>query len=351
MNPVGVAKQSWLQLLYGAAAHFYLAPVNADPTANLTAWYDELLAGEPYGTSTRNFLRQAQTYKSAIGVPMPSGGPAPTAISAGWTDTLFPVSEAQHYANRWAAAGIQNPLLLMYADIGHGWAQNKAADAQAVNDRAIAFLDAEGLHRGSPQTGVVATATTCPATAPSGPTLTGSSLSGLATGTLTVTGASGQVVTSGGGNPSTAAALNPTNQPFCHPLPAATEPGTASYSQAIGSSPVTLIGAARVQATVSIKGNYPELVARLWDVAPGGTQRQIVAMGVYRPSVNQADGTSTNAVATANVDFQLNPADYTFGAGDTVQLELVGSNAPYFRKSNGSFSITVSDLSARLPTR
>ena len=351
VNPVGVAKQSWLQLLYKTAAQFYLAPPNGDPTANLTGWYRELMAGEPYGASTRSFLRQGQTYKSAIGVPMAAGGPAPTAISAGWNDTLFPVSEAQHYANRWTGTGIQEPLLLMYADIGHGWAQNKPADAQAVNDRAIAFLDAEGLHRGSPQTGLFATATTCPATASSGPTLTGSSLSGLATGSLTVTGASGQVVTSSGGNPSTAAALDPTSQSLCHPLPAATEPGTAAYSQAVGSSPVTLIGAARVQATVSIKGNYPELVARLWDVAPGGTQRQIAAMGVYRPSENQAAGTSTNAVATAKVDFQLNPADYTFGAGDTVQLELVGSNPPYFRKSNGSFSITVSDLSARLPTR
>jgi predicted acyl esterase len=351
IDPVGVPKQSWLQLLYSTAADFYVAPPGADPTANLTDWYHELMAGEPYGSSTRSFLRQAQTYKSAIGVPMPSGGPAPTAISAGWTDTLFPVSEAQHYANRWTAAGAQNPLLLMYADVGHGWAQNKPADSQAINNRAIAFLDAEGLHRGSPKAGLYATPTTCPMTAPSGSTLTGSSLSSLATGSLTVSGgASGQVVTSSGGSPSTAAALSPTNQPLCNPLPSGSEPGTATYSQAVGSSPVTLIGAPRVQASISIKGNYPELVARLWDVSPGGT-RQIVAMGIYRPSANQEAGTSTSAVATANVDFQLNPADYTFAAGDTVQLELVGSNAPYFRKSNGTFSITVSGLSARLPTR
>ena len=350
VDPVGVVKKRWLQILYGTAADSYIAPPGADPTADLTGWYRELMAGEPYGSSTRSFLRQAQTYKSAIGVPLPAGGPAPTAISAGWTDTLFPVSEAQHYVNRWTAAGAQNPLLLMYADIGHGWAQNKPADTQAINNRAIAFLDAEGLHRGSPQTGVYATPTTCPATAPSGTTLTGSSLSSLATGSLTVTGASGQVVTSSGGNPSTAAALNPSNQPFCHALPAAAEPGTASYTQAVGSSPLTLIGAPRVEATISIKGNYPELVARLWDVAPGGT-RQIVAVGVYRPSANQEAGTSTGAVATANADFQLSPADYTFPTGDTVQLELVGSNAPLFRKSNGTFAITVSGLSARLPTR
>lgn len=350
IDPVGVAKQAWLKVLYNTAADFYVAPPGADPTANLTDWYRELMAGEPYGSSTRGFLRQAQTYKSAIGVPLPAGGPAPTAISAGWNDTLFPVSEAQHYVNRWTAAGVQSPLLLMYADIGHGWAHNKPADSQAINDRAIAFLDAEGLHRGSPQTGLYATPTTCPATAPSGTTLTGSSLASLATGSMTVTGASGQVVTSSGGDPSTAAALNPSTKPFCDPLPAVTEPGTASYTQAVGSSPVTLIGAPRVQATISIKGNYPELVARLWDVAPGGT-RQIVAMGVYRPSANQEAGTSTTADATASADFQLNPTDYTFPAGDTVQLELVGSNAPYFRKSNGTFSITVSGLTARLPTR
>ena len=283
----------------------------------------------PTGVSTRSFLRQGQTYKSAIGVPMAAGGPAPTAISAGWNDTLFPVSEAQHYANRWTGTGIQEPLLLMYADIGHGWAQNKPADAQAVNDRAIAFLDAEGLHRGSPQTGLFATATTCPATASSGPTLTGSSLSGLATGSLTVTGASGQVVTSSGGNPSTAAALDPTSQSLCHPLPAATEPGTATYSQAVGRRRSRSSALARVQATVSIKGNYPELVARLWDVArPGGTQRQIAAMGgLDRRQPRRRAPRPTPSPRPRSTSRADPPGRLHLCAGDTVQLELVGSVA------------------------
>ena len=106
-----------------------------------------------------------------------------------------------------------------------------------------------------------------------------------------------------------------------------------------------MLGGVQVTARLRITGNYPELVGRLWDVNPDGT-RQIAAMGVVRPPVNQgvgdqAAGTPATTVATRRSRFELNPNDYTFAPGDTIELELVGSNAPYFRASNGTFQMTV----------
>jgi hypothetical protein len=35
--------------------------------------------------------------------------------------------------------------------------------------------------------------------------------------------------------------------------------------------------------------------------------------------------------------------------GHTVELELVGNNAPFFRASNGTFTISVTNLKATVP--
>jgi predicted acyl esterase len=50
------------------------------------------------------------------------------------------------------------------------------------------------------------------------------------------------------------------------------------------------------------------------------------------------------------VRIDLNPNDYRFAPGDTIELELVGSNAPYFRASNGTFQMAVTGLVAKVPT-
>jgi acetyl esterase/lipase len=350
LDPVGVGKQSWLSLLYAASG--YLAPPGADPQANITAWYREFQAGEPYSAKARRALEIIQRYKSAIGIPMASGGPAPTAIASGWTDSLFPASEAMHYANRLRADGEHTPLLLMLGDIGHGWAQNEPSVTDAMTARGVAFLeDAVQTHR-APPTGVDVTPTVCPGTAAETPTLSGPALSALQSGSVRFTGTTPQVVTSSGGSAATAAALDPSYAgPLCHALPANKEPGTAVYTRPVGTTPTTLLGAPTITADITVTGNYPELVGRLWDVAPGSTSRQIVAMGIFRPSVNQKPGTSSHATATERISFELNPDDYTFAPSHTMELELVGSNAPYFRKSNGTFSVKVHDLQVTLPTR
>jgi pimeloyl-ACP methyl ester carboxylesterase len=349
-SPVGVAKEAWDAVLYAAAnVAGYLAPVGADPQSDLTSWETGITAGEPFTTDDDDAVVDLQRYKSAISIPMAKGGPAPTAIQSGWTDTLFPTNEALHFANALHAAGSKSPLLLIFDDVGHPWAQDKAADVAFNNQTGIGFLNAVVLRHKNPTTGVLVRAQTCPIGAPSGPTVYARSWRALEHGATVLRGAATEEVTSSGGDPSVATALDGVSQPLCANLPAATEPGTATYSIQAGTKGLHILGGVVITAKLSITGDYPELIGRLWDVAPGGSTRQIVEMGAFRPSVNQAPGTSTSATASESISFELPPNDYEIAPGHTLELELVGSNAPFFRKSNGTFTIAVSDLRATVP--
>ncbi|MGC8462952.1 MAG: CocE/NonD family hydrolase [Acidimicrobiales bacterium] len=348
ISPMGVPKLSWDRLLYGVTAEGYLSPPGVDPRSDLTTWEHAITAGGPETATDAYALRELQTYKSAIGIPLPPGGPAPTAILNGWNDTLFPASEALHYAARIRAAHDTTPLLLLFADVGHGWATNQPAVTAADTARGIAFVDAVMRRHATTDTGVVVSPTSC--TGPETAATAGASLAALQHGVLTLTGSDNQVVTSAGGSATTAAQLNPAyaGKSFCDTLPPASAPGTATYQLAVGAQPRTLLGSAVVTATLHVVGNYPELVGRLWDVAPDGS-RQLVSINVYRPSVNQAAGTPTTASATTTMSFALTPNDYTFAAGHTIELQLVGSTAPLFEASGGTFQVTVSGARVTVP--
>jgi predicted acyl esterase len=100
-----------------------------------------------------------------------------------------------------------------------------------------------------------------------------------------------------------------------------------------------LMGLPTVKATIKTLGPFGELVSRLWDVLPSGEQR-LISRGVYRLTENQ----------TGTVTFQLHGNGYEFAKGDTVKLQLLGRDAPYYRASNGAFSVEVSKLTASLPS-
>jgi predicted acyl esterase len=101
----------------------------------------------------------------------------------------------------------------------------------------------------------------------------------------------------------------------------------------------TLMGLPTITASVNTVGQFGELTARLWDVLPDGTQR-LISRGVYRLTDNQ----------TGPLTFQLHGNGYQFAAGDTVKLEVLGRDAPYYRASNGAFTVQVSNLVVKLPT-
>jgi hypothetical protein len=106
----------------------------------------------------------------------------------------------------------------------------------------------------------------------------------------------------------------------------------------------TLMGLPTVKATIKAT-NAPmlpgQIDARLWDVTSGAkpTQR-LITRGVYRLVDSQS----------GSITFQLHGNGYVFPAGDTVELQLLGRDAPYLRASNGEFAVEVTNLTVSLPT-
>ena len=93
-------------------------------------------------------------------------------------------------------------------------------------------------------------------------------------------------------------------------------------------------------ADLSVTGKFAYIAARLLDVNPTTNTETLVARGVYRIDPNAPDGLQL---------FQLHANGWHFAAGHVPKLELLGQDAPYTRPSNGTFSISVSNLQLRLP--
>jgi predicted acyl esterase len=336
-DPIGVEIQSYVSGLFAEGqAGGYVAPPGADPQADLSAWFSVINAGEPYGADAQAIAQQIYTYHQGYGLP---GTPAPILSQSGWTDDLFPPEQSLRIYNAIRSAG--GYVALQVGDLGHSRGSNKVNTDQAFNDQAAAFFDAELRATGTPPPSGTVTAytQTCPATAPGGGPFTAGSWPALHPGTQTFGATAAQTFTSAGGDPNVAAQYDPIagTSDACKAITQETEPNTANYTTT--SPGFTLMGLPTVSATVNTVGPYGEIAARLWDLLPDGTQR-LVSRGVYRLADNQ----------TGQVTFQLHGNGYQFAPGDTIELQLLGRDAPYYRASNGTFTVTVSNLSVTLPT-
>jgi fermentation-respiration switch protein FrsA (DUF1100 family) len=337
LNPIGVEIQSYVSGLYALGQKSgYIAPPGADPQADLTTWYGLINAGEPYGAQAEAIAAQIYAFHQGYGLP---GTPAPMLLQSGWTDDLFPPEQSLRVYNAVRASG--GYAALQFGDLGHSRGSNKTNTDQAFNDQAASFFNAELRGSGTaPASGQVTAYTqTCPQSAPGGGPYTAPSWSALHPGTQTFGSAAAQTITSAGGDPTVAAQFDPIagTSDACKTVTAETEPDTANYTM---SSPgFTLMGLPTVSATVNVTGVFGELVGRLWDVLPDGTQR-LISRGVYRLTDNES----------GTVTFQLHGNGYQFAAGDTVKLQLLGRDAPYYRASNGTFTIQLSNVTVTLPT-
>jgi predicted acyl esterase len=338
-EPIGVEIQSYNSGLYALAnLTGYIAPTGKDPEADLTKWFTLINAGEPYSAEEEAVAKQIYTYHQGYGLPL-SGTPAPMLLESGWTDDLFPPEQSLRVYN--AVRAIKGYAVLMVGDLGHSPGSNKENTDHAFNEEGAAFFESKLLHVGkAPATGsVTADTQTCPKSAPAGGPFTATKWSKLHLHTITFGSAPAQTFTSAGGNPVIASAFDPIGgtSDACKAVKAETEPNTANYT--FTSTGFTLLGMPTVTATIKTLGPFGELVARLWDVLPSGEQR-LISRGVYRLTENQ----------TGTITFQLHGNGYEFAAGDTVKLQLLGRDSPYYRASNGTFSIEAQNVSVSLPT-
>jgi fermentation-respiration switch protein FrsA (DUF1100 family) len=335
-EPIGVEIESYVSGLYALGqAKGYIAPPGLDPEAELTKWYAVTNAGEPYTLEAEAVANQIYSYHQGYGL---TGKPAPMLLESGWTDALFPPEQSLRVYN--AVRAMSGYVALMVGDLGHSPGSNKENTDHAFNEEAVRFFEARLRHQGTaPASGVVTAYTqTCPQTAPAGGPYAARSWSALHLHALTFGSSAAQSLTSAGGNPAIAAELDPiVNADACKTVKAEVEPNTANYTMT--SPGFTLMGMPTVKATIKTLGPFGELAARLWDVLPSGEQR-LISRGVYRLGEDQ----------TGAISFQMHGNGYQFAAGDTVKLQLLGRDAPYYRASNGTFDIEVSNLTVSLPT-
>jgi hypothetical protein len=336
-EPIGVEPKDWVAGLSRTAAEKgFIAPPGSDPGASPSAWESVLGSGEPYSSDAAAILANIYTYHQGYGLP---GKPAPLLLQSGWTDSVFPVEQSLRVYNQVRAQHGQ--VSLQVGDLGHPPSANKQNSDRAFNEQGARFFAAELAHAGTPPAsgGVTAYTLTCPDSAPAAGPYTAASWPALHPGTLAFGSAATQTFTSAGGNPAIAAALNPITgiREACQTLPTEAEPNTASYTTA--SPGFTMMGMPTVTATIRAQGSFGELAARLWDVLPDG-QRRLIDRGIYRLTDDQQ----------GEITMQLHGDGYRFAAGDTVELELLGRDAPYYRASNGRFTIEASGVNVTLPT-
>jgi fermentation-respiration switch protein FrsA (DUF1100 family) len=347
----GIEKQSFVAGLYATGQQTgYYQPTPAqdstDTKADLNTWFARLNAGEPYDDDTiAEMTDLIARFRSPYNMPLPADGPAPLFVSNGWTDDLFPADEALRFYNRVRSLFPAAPISLLFADHGHMRGTNSAGDLAIIRERVQALFDHylkdPANTAAAPANRVEGYLTSCPKIAPkAGPAFSAASWAALHPGEIRFAA-------------KTAAELPPEGDPresrvsdpiggggdACGAVPDATDtPGSATYRlPKVTGSGYTLLGSPTVVANFAVQsGTASQVAARLWDVAPDGSEI-LVAKTVYRP------------VGKGTEVFQLHANGWKFAKDHTPRLQLLTSDAPYARKSNSPAQVTASNLQLRLP--
>lgn len=345
-SPYGVEKLSYVTGLFalGEATAQY-APPGADPSADLTAWYATISAGEPYAADpvVSQAVEQLTRYRSALAMAMPPPSKAvPIFTVQGVTDPLFPSIQSLQMEQKLRAADPSYPVWTVLADVGHSYADNPPAVWQRILDQANTWLDAVLAHR-QPEQPKMEVATVACLAGQQRTWLTGDHLRDLAAKVLVFSSTATDTTTSAGVDPVSNLETDPIAESGCRTLPTsqATGPGAATYTFAAVPSPVTLLGAPVVRADVRLLGTNAELAASLWDVDPTTGEQTLVTRSVKRlvGAVGQ----------TLPVAFELWSTAWPLQAGHELQLQLTQDDAPTWRPDNEPSALVISHLQLRVP--
>jgi pimeloyl-ACP methyl ester carboxylesterase len=353
LEPFGVPIGSYISGLYltGTLSGYYCGGAPAtnpctDPEANVGQDFAYIQAGRPLPAAAATALESV--YRNSGGYPLRfakgiSPRPAPLLIESGWTDELFPPEQALRVYTYLRSQDKRAEVSLQLGDLGHSRGSNKPKLNHYFNDQAAKFFAAHllGARKGLPKPGsVTAFTTTCPLSAPDGGPFEAKGWKALYPGSFGLGGAAAEEFNSEGGNPALAKAFDPVfgTTEACKAVPLTPEANVATYSRRVKKG-FTLLGLPTVEASVYSTGQNGQIVARLWDVSSEGTQL-LVSRGAY----------SLESGQVGKIAFQLHGNGYRFAPGHTVQLELLGRDAPYYQPGAVPFAVRVSKLTATLPT-
>ena len=348
LSPVGVSKQSYVSYFYysGNAPNGYYCPQPChDPSANITAWFARVNAGEPYADPlVASAVEQLKTWKSAYyqdALIARTIDQVPIFDIQGWTDQLFPEVEGVSLTRKLRAHGW--PVKIAVADVGHPIAQNKAAVWSIVNTQANAFLD--HYLKGAPDSSLDASAQVTTCSAGIGTIYTGSDWAGLAPYRMTFASSIPQVTSSTTDQPAgpladpiTVAATHG-GHGACVVLPAASTALNGHWDVPV-TRPFTLLGAPAVHLAATVAGIDAEIDPVIWDLAPDGSAT-LVTRGVYR-----FNGT----LGAASIDTTLQGNGWEFAAGHTIRLEVTQNDAPYLRPDTIASGVLYTSVTLTMPT-
>lgn len=343
----GITKNSYLQGLFAVGLPGFYAPPGADPSADITTWKNELDGGPPYDKKIEaRILRELRRYRSPLSVQdlLPRStrkAPAPTVIYDGFTDDIMPPDQALHYYEkvRREFPGSE-PSLVFGAEYGHNRGSltaeptlhDQARDALFAREL-MGDADAEVLE------GVVAETLGCNGQAALGPFET-KTWRAQHPGEIRVRGRARQTTTSAGGDQQNSVQTDPFGGiSSCPAVAAETDRGAATYlGKPARGDGYTLVGSPTVTSRMRVKGRFPEISTRLWDVAPDG-QQTMVQHSIYKP---RKRGRQT---------YQLHPMGYHFATGHVPKLEILGRDFPYMQEPASDYTIRIRKLTLELPVR
>ncbi len=348
-SPIGVDKQTYVAGLFGSgeASAQYPAP-GTDPTADLTAWFAGINAGEPYAanpTAQAALVQVGGAFRSPYAMPVPTGSKeVPVFVIQGQTDPLFPGFQALDMINRLKAVDPNWPVSVFLGDVGHSYASNPPDVWVTAHNEGNAWLRAVMGSRIPPiaaappvavsttacmpgQTHVTYYARTYAAVAPTVDVLHSAPLS-------TQTTASSNAPTSEGTQ------TDPIANSGCRRMAASqSDPNQAVYTWPAPAG--TLVGAPAVNVDVLVAGQSAEVAARLWEVDASG-QQTLITRTVYRIE-------ETSVLTADHLRFELWPQAWQFTAGDMLKLELTQDDSPVWRPDNLPSTLTFSNLTLTVP--
>jgi X-Pro dipeptidyl-peptidase-like protein len=322
-------------------------------------------------------------FKGTTNIP---GVPAPMLVENGWTDNLFDAQQGLGLYNQALAASPHADVSLQLADTGHPGASNRTEVIRRLVDAGSAFLDSRlrGIGAGPTPGSVALSPMSCPAGSATPAPIVAASWSAAHPGKVSFTQNGLQATTSTGVNflggvgrdpvlgilpgalsdvlsglitgqispADLLATLGGDSTQFgalfsqilqdsdpCRTSPAIPDANSINALGPAASRAFTLAGMPRVTATLQHVGPAAQLDALLWDVRPDGKQI-LVSRGIFRVTAGQSGQAS----------FQLSGNAYTFPAGDRARLDLLSSDSPFARPSNGVSTTYVTSVRVDLPT-
>jgi fermentation-respiration switch protein FrsA (DUF1100 family) len=352
LKPFGAPISSYLGGLYltGFLSGYYCggAPASTpctDSEANITQDKALIDAGQPLSAEAKSALTGIYTHNGGYPLRFLKGHstPAPLLIESGWTDELFPAEQALRVYGYLRSEDKKAPVSLQLGDLGHSRGSNKPATNHFFNNQAARFFAAHllGAAKSGPAPGAVNAFTqTCPITAADAGPFKAARWRELHPGSFSFGSGGAQEFTSAGGDPSVAKAFDPVfgTTDACKTIPFTPEPNVATYARGVAKG-FTMLGLPTITTRISSTGQYGQIDARLWDVSPQGTQL-LVSRGVYALTNGQS----------GEIEFQLHGNGYHFAKGHTIELQLLGRDAPYYQAGNVPFTVRSSDLGVSLPT-